>query len=51
MYHCVFIAAIKVNAIGVAGMCLGESVMGLSLFNLCVPIVLLRPSSLSYAHP
>ena len=51
MYHCVFITAIKVNAVGVAGMSLGESVMGLPLFNLCVPVVLLRPSGLSYTHP
>ena len=46
----VFIPAIKENAIEVAGMSLGENVMGLP-FNLCVPVVLLRPYSLSYARP
>ena len=51
MYHCVFIPAIKANAIGVAGMSLGESVTGLPFLNLCIPVVLLRLAGLSYAHP
>ena len=46
----VSIPAIKANAVEVTGMSLGESVTGLP-FNLCVPIVLLRPYSLSYARP
>ena len=29
LYHCIFIPAIKANAVGVASMSLGESVIGL----------------------
>ena len=46
----VFIPAINTNAVKVAGMSVGENVTGLP-FNLCVPIVLLRPYGLSYACP
>ena len=37
MYHCIFITAIKANAIGVAGMSLGESVKGLPFLTFVHP--------------
>ena len=43
-------SSIKANAVGVAGMSLGESVTGLPFFYLGVPVALLRPSGLSYAQ-
>ena len=37
LYYCVFILAIKANAVGVAGMSLGESVMGLPFLTFVHP--------------
>ena len=37
MYHCIFITAIKANAVRVTGMSLGESVTGLPFLTFVHP--------------
>ena len=51
LYNCIFIPAIKINAIEDTSRSLGESVMAPPFWsvNLFAPVVLLRPSGLSYA--